>query len=271
MSEEIITAACQEQPPRWMRALVDVSWLPSDNGLLISTYESGQVCLWDTSTLTVADTLHIRHGIYAHAVSLLNSVNLAVSGERTVTIIDLRSSASIQRLSPNRDSLQAKAHSLLWDPHNEPILYGGFGDERVCKWDIRRPDKVQLLCEMPNSGHGKNVVTMRSLGCGYICYMTKDGILSLINKTDGQTIHRTEMEFTCHEGYKMEVIEQTSDSLVILPSYDRLKAFNLKYGMEEWTKELFEIPDVDQVIYNHHHLELYLLPRDQATVYVCGL
>ena len=105
----------------------------------------------------------------------------------------------------------------------------------------------------------------------YICYMTKDGTLCLIDKTNGHMIHRAEMEFTCHEGYKVEIIEQTSDPLAILPSYDRLKAFNLKNGTEEWIKELFDIPDVDQVIYNHNYLEMYLLPRDQAAIYLCRL
>jgi len=269
LSEERITATYQERAPRWMCALVDVSWLPSDNGLLISTYELGQICLWDTSALTVADTLYMRHGIYAHAISPLNSVNLAVSGERAVTIVDLRSTASVQTLL-NRNS-QSKAHSLLWDAHNEFVLYGGFIDECVCKWDIRRPDKARSLCEMPSGGHATNVVSMRSVGCEYVCFMTKGGSFSLIDKADGQIIHRTEMEFTCHEGYKIEITEQTSDPLAILPSYDRLRAFNLKSGTEEWTKELFDIPDVDQAIYNHNRLELYLLPRNQTTAYVCGL
>ncbi|PJF18892.1 hypothetical protein PSACC_01311 [Paramicrosporidium saccamoebae] len=243
-------------------SVVDVSWFPYDNGLIISSSHTGKVRLWESAFLRTIDTIDLKENVYCHTMSKRLSTrhsSLAVAREHGVSLLDVFTGTAMQTLSTGR----IRPRSLLWDEYNEFCLFGGLEDGSILQWDIRRPTAQVVI----PPGRGKCAVNQLNLmGADVLVYTTEDGFLNSARSRNGELVWRSELEFECCAGFKAAIIDDTSFPMIVLPFAENVIAFNLDDGTQAWTKPCLGF-EADSIVYNPNRSELYVLQGSTSVVH----
>lgn len=249
-----LTASVEQ---RHRQELVDLSWLPNDNGILISSHLHGKVHLWETLLLRIVETIELGYEIHCHAMSPSLNIthsNLAIARQNGVTLVDLVTGSAIHTIP----SKEAHPRSLLWDSHNEFNLYGGLDDGSIMCWDIRRPSgnpRSVLSLNRPTQG---SIIQLSSIGPELITAVSSEGFLLAVraSASEPDMLWCSELAVYCMEGFRAAIVEDTQAPLMILPSSDCIFAYDLSDGSELWTKPCLGF-QTDALIYNSCRSELY--------------
>lgn len=231
------------------QAIAEVSWLPNDNGLIITSHKQGKVHLWESQSLQIVDTINLNCELQGHAMSPSLSImhsNLAISSVDSIALVDLRTGSALHTLS----TTQSKPTTLVWDSMNEFCLYGGLDNGGILKWDIRKPQGKPLFVKMPIKDRVSGIVQLDLLGQDFLMSVSRDGFICMIRPGSKEIIWQSELEFTCLDNFKATLVQDTVDSLVLLPFFDTIIAYNLYDGCKEWQKPCLGFR-ADGLLYNH--------------------
>eukprot|EP00742_Colponemidia_sp_Colp-10_P003936 GILJ01004196.1.p1 GENE.GILJ01004196.1~~GILJ01004196.1.p1 ORF type:complete len:425 (-),score=69.59 GILJ01004196.1:170-1444(-) len=128
-----------------------LSWNPNREGFVISGSDDMQICLWDISATTKADsTLEAKSIFSSGHTNVIEDVAWhlhhpdlfgSVGDDRKLLMWDIRSGGD--RPSHSLEAHSAEVNCLAFNPYSEFILATGSADKTVALWDLRNL-KVKL-------------------------------------------------------------------------------------------------------------------------------
>lgn len=206
----------------------DLSWLPGDNGIIVSTHTNGTVQVWDTSRLEVAHTVAVPAAARCHAVSPAQTMlraSVAVGSAHGLRLVDLRTGSALQA-----GAGREQATALLWDILDEFQLYGGGASGALCRWDVRRLDRVVAVGTPVRQHAADAVVQLAWLGSGHVVAVQSSGFLSAITLASGEVLWRTDLGVECLDGFRAALVEDTPATLVLVPGGEEVRAYDSTSG-----------------------------------------
>lgn len=142
-----------------------LTFYPFDSGAFLRSSYNHTLTLHATSssTLQPSATFDLRSVIYNHAISPIATHLLVAcaTAHPSVRLVDLRSGASAQQLTPGHGG--GPVFACAWSPTDEYILASGGADGVVRLWDVRRGAPSLGVLDLEDSvgvggedGQGKN-------------------------------------------------------------------------------------------------------------------
>lgn len=250
-----------EMPVGLQQPLVDFSWLPGDNGLMISSHGNGLVHLWESGSLSIIDTIRLPYQINGHDLSTAagaSQPSLAVAHDTGVVVVDLRAGAAVQTFSFKEGK---RPICVSWDPWNAFDLYSGCLDSSIHKLDIRKPRGCLLQVHCP-SGPVSNAdypFFLDWVGPDAMVAIHGSGFAFRLSPSSQEVVWRSDLGYFCMEGFQGALVDDTVNPMLILPGSDCISALDLHDGSELWQKACLGFTS-DAVLYNPDRLVRFSRP-----------
>lgn len=261
--EGLLQATEQCEVPQGMQSpLASLSWLPQDNGLLLTSHHNGQLLLWESARLALVENIHVRQRINCHAMSSFSDqLNVAVGHETGISFVDLRAALPVQSLS------QVGTSSLLWDNLDRYRLYQGDKKGMLRIWDIRRLDKQ--LGAISTKQHDDPLIQLEFVSPSSLMSLSSNGMVSLLNLKSLEVEWITDLDITCEREFRFAVIPETSGPLALFPFESQyIVSYNVRDGVEVRRNSYLSDWCADALLYNPKRAELYCMTLDQEVIHV---
>lgn len=262
-----------------------ISWLPHDNGILVTSHGNGKINIWDTSILGIAESIDLKGGpLHCHSIcpSQSDSHNYVACGwDKGVKLVDLRTSASIREFKT-----YARVTSILWDPQSEFRLYCGLPGRIEC-WDIRKlqgcqfksgfctsADEVSIFPRKSQDGimymnwHGGNRIVSVT-GLGYV--ELTEATPRMADPKVMQLEWRTDVGDEILPGFQPALLEDAGSGLICLPLHDELSFIDLVSGEECTSMKIEGGTPLDSLIYDYTRTTLFGLSMNPLDIYSFSL
>lgn len=131
-----------------------------------------KMCVWDTNEVVMVHAFRFASDVKAVKISPVHPQSLVAvgSGEREVSLCDLRLGETAQVLSGHTASVTA----LAWSPGNEYCLVSGASDGAMLMWDLRKSNSNISF----DYGRSVNNSKKRSRGVGENLNLLPNGRLN---------------------------------------------------------------------------------------------
>lgn len=237
-------------PVGLQQPIVDVSWLPEDNGLIISSHQGGLIHLWESGSLSIIDTIRLACKINGHALSSPSGVSpsaMAVAHDKGVVLVDLRAGSAVQTFAMDGQ----RPISLTWSPQSVFSLYSGCLDGSIQRLDIRKPrgSLMQVLTPSASVTDSGYPFFLDWIGPDSMVGVHGSGFAFLLSPSAQEIIWRSDLGFYCLEGFRGALVDETVHQMLVMPGTDCISALNLQDGSEMWRKPCLGFTS-DALLYN---------------------
>lgn len=219
-----------------------IQWWPLDTGVFASSGMDRNFKLWDTNRLRPVLVQKMERRIYRHHVSSLNSQMVLFATEYPYAqIMDLRVGTKIHQLSgAHRGTLL----TVAWSPTCENICVTGGSDGKCVLWDIRYSRGHLTALDVHSDGKGRGAHRKAHDGRLVSLKFTPDGT-GLVTFGEDNAVRLWDVALAknrqinfgrvkCHalKGVKIAMTTDTSPPMVIVPSDQLVKIFDLTSGLK---------------------------------------
>lgn len=260
---ELLQATEQGEVPQGMQSpLASISWLPRDNGLLLTSHHNGQLLLWESARLALVESIPVRQRINCHAMSpFSDQLNVAIGHETGISFVDLRVALPVQSLSRSGTS------SLLWDNLDRCRLYQGDNKGILRIWDIRRSDKQ--LGAISTQQQDDPLIQLELVSPSSLMSLSSNGMISLLNLKSLEVEWITDLDIACEKEFRFAVVPETSGPLALFPLESQcIAAYDARDGVEVKRNSYLSDWCADALLYNPQRAELYCMILDQDVIHV---
>ena len=173
----LITNSCESRADSMHKnAVTSIHWYPHDTGMFTSSSMDGNMFVWDTYSMTVADKFKFTPNtqnkmayVYSHSIS--RSCLIALGGSLPeIPLWSIKTGAITQVLKGHKNRVNA----VEWSPVCEDLLVSAGDKGKVYLWDVRQPRQFVFEFDYLNRGnfdknrcaHTCNISMLKFLPCG---------------------------------------------------------------------------------------------------------
>jgi len=205
--------------------VTSVAWNAQDTALFLTGSFDKRACVWDTNELVMVHAFRFDSEVRTVKMSPVASQTLVAvgSGEREVSLCDLRLGEVAQVLSGHTSSIS----SLAWSPGHEYALVSGSDDGSLRLWDLRKSNSMITFDYVKTVGNSKKRGRQHGIGMAAASSSSNEWSASVASKRHNP--NATTRPETAHQGCVTDV--------TFLPDGTQLLSTGADHMMRLWDVE----------------------------------